>query len=506
MYAPILYLYMCFHTFFISKMRMYIDEEDNFNLFEKNFLIYAFFMHMSAFVCWISIDQLVIHKRILKSSSKYESIQYTLPYIVVYHDLYDMIWRKHSFIYYKLSMSGLWLFTSPYIQHIFVDTFDHLKEVGNRHILTDFIMHLINLIYNLYGIYSPAFDNNKLLMFACMYFLYLFTLYYINKHDTVYKYYLLLCFISIGVNETLLLLHVIDEQTYVLFVMINDLYTKCIIFSFNIIKHVSLYENFESLTLYNAQKIHDIYKLVQSLDDNSLIKKSLYDKIHPILSTIEYTKTISTMDESIISKRFSKDVVNELIRKKTMDLSEVVIMFSDIVDYSKMASQESSTNVLYTLQSLYEAYDREIQNYSALQKIESIGDCYMVSSLLDNLYSNSYSNETKCEQMFSFSERVIEIANCQNLKTRVGLHIGDVSLGIIGKEVPRLGIVGHDVNLCARLENTCPINSIQLSTEFRKFVKQRDFCKKEVDLKNIGTYTTYVYHNSSNHLNYYDSS
>ena len=81
---------------------------------------------------------------------------------------------------------------------------------------------------------------------------------------------------------------------------------------------------------------------------------------------------------------------------------------------------------------------------------------------------------------------------------RVGINMGNVNIGILGNEIPRLCVVGNAVNVSARLQSTAEIDTIQMSRHIYEQAEEIDFgmtmeyIKKEnVFLKNIGSITTY---------------
>ena len=57
----------------------------------------------------------------------------------------------------------------------------------------------------------------------------------------------------------------------------------------------------------------------------------------------------------------------------------VVILFSDIVGFSTMASTMSAVEVFLMLSNLYYAFDRLVDKYG-IYKVETIGDGYMLAA------------------------------------------------------------------------------------------------------------------------------
>jgi class 3 adenylate cyclase len=76
--------------------------------------------------------------------------------------------------------------------------------------------------------------------------------------------------------------------------------------------------------------------------------------------------------------------------------------------------------------------------------------------------------------------------------------MGNVSIGILGNEIPRLCVVGNAVNVAARLQSSADINTIQMSRHIYEQLAEIEFDrplhikkKDNVFLKNIGSVTTY---------------
>jgi hypothetical protein len=179
----------------------------------------------------------------------------------------------------------------------------------------------------------------------------------------------------------------------------------------------------------------------------------------------------------------------------------VCVLFTDIVSYSKIAKTYMDIVVFMILKDMYTRFDKLIQNYSSLQKIETIGDSYMVVGDLNN----QYDSQIIIKEILEFAEKLIVetkniVAPSYKLELRIGIHIGSVQIGILGIDKPRLCVIGNTVNVSARLQtNTLP-DTIQISEKLYLNIEDNDikekFIKKnDVELKNICKMNTYVRNN-----------
>jgi class 3 adenylate cyclase len=94
--------------------------------------------------------------------------------------------------------------------------------------------------------------------------------------------------------------------------------------------------------------------------------------------------------------------------------------------------------------------------------------------------------------------KLIETPDNKQLSLRIGIHIGSVSIGILGSDIPRLCVVGNTVNVASRLQSTSDVDTIQFTKHIYQQLADIDFDikfdiekKESVFLKNIGSVTTY---------------
>ncbi len=171
-------------------------------------------------------------------------------------------------------------------------------------------------------------------------------------------------------------------------------------------------------------------------------------------------------------------------------------MFIDIVSYSELALYSEPENVYKILNKVYTNFDLISRKYKNIQKIETIGDSYMiVGDLTNKLDIKSVVNNMimlaldfiKLNQSIRYNDKQIDI--------RIGINVGPVIIGILGIDVPRLCVVGNTVNKASRLESTSKTNIIQISQEIYELVKDNEEFEftfnENVYLKNIGNVNTW---------------
>jgi len=180
----------------------------------------------------------------------------------------------------------------------------------------------------------------------------------------------------------------------------------------------------------------------------------------------------------------------------------IAVMFMDIVNYTELANRYKSGDTIFKLlDDVYHHFDNIIKKYSHLQKIETIGDAYMV---VGDIYRDELNYKVVVKEIIllalEFLKEIKTVKTPDNIPLCIclGINIGNVNVGILGNEIPRLCVVGNTVNVASRLQSTAEEDSIQMSRHLYEQAEEIDFgmnieyiIKENVFLKNIGAVTTY---------------
>ena len=233
--------------------------------------------------------------------------------------------------------------------------------------------------------------------------------------------------------------------------------------------------------LINFAKIRFLSRIPK---DKTILEQELLNKILPFGFDKEYISSASA-SASASAKQFNM----------------ICVLFTDIVNYTELAKKYDDDIIFQLLNNVYISFDKIIKKYSHLQKIETIGDAYMV---VGDIFRNTINHNVVINEILSFAIDIIK--EVKTIKTpdniplciRVGINIGSVSIGILGNELPRLCVVGNAVNMASRLQSTAEIDTIQISSDVYEQLENIDIDKKyefvikeNVFLKNMGSVTTY---------------
>jgi len=226
-------------------------------------------------------------------------------------------------------------------------------------------------------------------------------------------------------------------------------------------------------------------KITSRMPDNTdELKKELLTKLLPFNFDKEYIEQRSAFN-----------------KRSTIKLDMICILFTDIVNYTELAKKYDDKIIFQLLNSIYNHFDNIRKKFPHLQKIETIGDAYMV---VGDIYRNSNNHKIVIKEIILlafelvYAVKKVKTPDDVPLSLRIGITMGNVSIGILGNEIPRLCVVGNAVNVASRLQSTADIDSIQISRHIYEKIGELDFdfvfdciLKENVFLKNLGTINTY---------------
>jgi class 3 adenylate cyclase len=128
-------------------------------------------------------------------------------------------------------------------------------------------------------------------------------------------------------------------------------------------------------------------------------------------------------------------------------VAEVGVVFADIAGFTPLSESMAPERLVSLLNEVFTAFDELAQTY-ALEKIKTIGDAYMVAS---GLLESAPSHVDSPAQMALVMQRVT--VRFQGLALRIGLDVGPVVAGVIGRSKFIYDLWGDTVNMASRMES-----------------------------------------------------
>ncbi|BBZ23163.1 adenylate/guanylate cyclase domain-containing protein [Mycolicibacter hiberniae] len=168
------------------------------------------------------------------------------------------------------------------------------------------------------------------------------------------------------------------------------------------------------------------------------------------------------------------------------------VLFADIADFTRRASQTDPGQLVGFLNELYSGLDRLVDQHG-LEKIKTSGDSYMVVSGVP---------DPRPDHLHALARLALDIAATiaglrdplgRPVSLRIGLATGPVVAGVVGNRRFFYDVWGDAVNLASRMESTGVANRIQVPQEVRDrlsdvFVLEE---RGDVDVKGKGVMRTW---------------
>ena len=144
------------------------------------------------------------------------------------------------------------------------------------------------------------------------------------------------------------------------------------------------------------------------------------------------------------------------------DYSEASLMFADVVGFTALSASMSSTELVIMLNELFARFDRIVARHG-LEKIKTIGDCYMVASGIPHARDDLLQTLMAVAlEMLSEVARV-RTPDGRTLAIRIGMHSGPVTAGVIGESKFIFDVWGDTVNVASRMESNGAAGQIQVT-------------------------------------------
>jgi adenylate cyclase len=153
----------------------------------------------------------------------------------------------------------------------------------------------------------------------------------------------------------------------------------------------------------------------------------------------------------------------------------VSILFADVVGFTPMAAKMTPMELIGLLNQVFICFDGLVEKYD-LEKIKTIGDCYMVASGVPRIRSD---HATALVNLALDMQAAVADTRFggHELAFRMGINSGPVVAGIIGRKKFIYDLWGESVNLASRMESHGRTRCIQITRSTYELVKDAFDCE-----------------------------
>ncbi|HVG40854.1 MAG TPA: adenylate/guanylate cyclase domain-containing protein [Chitinophagaceae bacterium] len=174
----------------------------------------------------------------------------------------------------------------------------------------------------------------------------------------------------------------------------------------------------------------------------------------------------------------------------------VSVLFTDFKGFTTIADKFTPQDLVKELNTCFMAFDNIIEKYG-LEKIKTIGDSYMCAGGIpvedeDHVYKMVKAGMEIQQFVDSYNNECL-ISGKECWHVRIGIHVGPVVAGVVGKKKYAYDIWGSTVNIASRMESNGAPGRVNISNTAYEQIKHRFTCshRGKIHAKNVGEIDMY---------------
>lgn len=168
------------------------------------------------------------------------------------------------------------------------------------------------------------------------------------------------------------------------------------------------------------------------------------------------------------------------------------ILFADVVGFTPMAAKMTPLALVELLNEVFLCFDGLVEKHG-LEKIKTIGDCYMVASGVPRARADhaTVMVQLALDMRAAVAERTF---GGRKLAFRIGINSGPVVAGVIGRKKFIYDLWGEAVNLASRMESHGFGGAIQITRNTYDLVRYEYQCDAMGTIDVKGAERTEIWH------------
>ncbi|GAA4323404.1 hypothetical protein GCM10023115_52100 [Pontixanthobacter gangjinensis] len=182
---------------------------------------------------------------------------------------------------------------------------------------------------------------------------------------------------------------------------------------------------------------------------------------------------------------------------KSKRFDSVSVLFGDFVGFTRYSERLSPEELVDCVDFYFSKFDEIVEKYG-LEKIKTLGDCYMCAGGLPFPVKDHAQRLTlaafEMQEFVSTFKAKSELASERiKFNIKIGINSGPVVAGVVGTKKFAYDIWGDTVNIASRMESHSEPGQINISESTYKLIDHNFICEHrgEIEVKNKGLMRMY---------------
>jgi adenylate cyclase len=186
--------------------------------------------------------------------------------------------------------------------------------------------------------------------------------------------------------------------------------------------------------------------LLRARVEAALERKRLRDQERHVLEQLQQEKArVNELLHSILPKAIVTELKTDG-RPQARRHDSVAVLFCDLVGFTEYCDRNAPERVVHELETLVADFESVVEAHG-LEKIKTVGDAFMATAGLLHYIENPALNAAEC----GLAMVNAAINHSVGWHVRVGVHLGPVVAGVMGKRNFVFDVWGDTVNVAARV-------------------------------------------------------
>jgi len=216
-------------------------------------------------------------------------------------------------------------------------------------------------------------------------------------------------------------------------------------------------------------------KLLEQREELEEQKLKLAEANLKLLESNEIIENERKRSDNLLLNILPKKIAEELKENgsaKPECFENVSVMFSDIVNFTRISETMEPAALIGELNELFTAFDR-IARSCGCERIKTIGDAYMCVCGMPE------KNDVHAENIINAALQICKYLEKRNTEStvkwqiRIGIHSGKVVGGVVGTEKYIYDVFGDTINTASRMESNSEPMKINVSEETFKLTSEK---------------------------------